>query len=65
MWFKYLSNNVWRAFRLPLSASVLESFKTFCATVASTKTESLKSLHTLFDTYLDNMRAIFELNRIV
>ena len=41
--------------------------KLFRATVdvANAITESLRSLHTLFDTYLDHMLAKFEPNRIV
>ena len=38
--------------------------KPFRATVANTATESLKSLHTLFDTYLDHMLPKFEPNCI-
>ena len=39
--------------------------KPFRATVANADTRSLKSFHTLFDTYLDYMLAKFEANRIV
>ena len=39
--------------------------KPFRATVANTKAASLKSLHNLFDTYLDYMLAKFEPHRIV
>ena len=39
--------------------------KLFLATVANTYIGSLKSLHTLFDTYLDHMLVIFEPNRFV
>ena len=39
--------------------------QTFRATVANVDTESLKSRHTLFDTYLDHMMAKFEPNRFV
>ena len=39
--------------------------KLFCATVANVETKSLKSLHILFDTYLDNMLPKFEPNRMV
>ena len=35
------------------------------ATVVNANTESLKSLHTLFDTYLDYMLAKFESNHTV
>ena len=38
--------------------------KLFPATVANANTESLKSLYTLFDSYLDYMLAKFEPNRI-
>ena len=75
IWLQYLLNNVWKDFRLLLSASVITTWKTifavnlpfklFRATVANTNTESLKSLYTLFDTYLDYMLAKFEPNRIV
>ena len=37
--------------------------KVFRATVSNTDTGSLKSLHTLFDTYLDYMLTKFEANR--
>ena len=37
----------------------------FRATIANADTENLKSLHTLFDTYLDHMLAKFKLNCIV
>ena len=37
----------------------------FRATVANAETRSLKSLHTLFDTYLGHMLAKLELNRMV
>ena len=61
MWSKYLSNNVWRDFRLPMSASAMitkkcpigksifaENFplKLLRATVANTDIGNLKSLHT-------------------
>ena len=39
--------------------------KLFRATVTNTDTGSLKSLHTLFDTYLDFMLTKFEVNRMV
>ena len=39
--------------------------KLFHATVANTDTRSLKSLHTLFYTYLDHMLVKFKPNRIV
>ena len=37
----------------------------FFVTIADADIESLKSLHTLFDKYLDHMLAKFELNRMV
>ena len=39
--------------------------KLFRATVANTDTESLMSLHTLFDTYLEYMLTKFVANRMV
>ena len=39
--------------------------KLFRATVANANTESLQSLHTIFDTFLDYMLANYEANRIV
>ena len=39
--------------------------KLFLATVANANTECLKSLHTLFDMYLEYLLAKFEPNRIV
>ena len=80
MWSKYLSNNVWRDFRLPMSALATvggESFDSkFTAktdfligylyiTIADADIGSLKSLHTLFGEYLDHMLVKFEQNRIV
>ena len=41
------------------------AIKHFGATVANADTESLKFLHTLFDTYLDHMLVKFEPNRMV
>ena len=38
--------------------------KLFCTTVANADTWSLKSLHTLFHTYLDHALAKFEPNRV-
>ena len=62
------SNTVWKDFRLPIGKSIFAinlPLKLFSATVANVNTESLKSLHTLFDTYLDYMLAQFESNRVV
>ena len=39
--------------------------KLFRATVVNADTESLKSLHTFFDTYFDHMLAKFEPFRII
>ena len=39
--------------------------KLFRAIVANADTESLKPLHTFFDTYMDHMLAKFEFNRLV
>ena len=41
------------------------AIETFPATVANADTESLESLHTLFNIYLDHMLAKFETFRIV
>ena len=54
--------------KYPIKKSIFEinlSLKLFRATAANAKTESLKSLHTLFDTYFDYMLAKFEPNRMV
>ena len=52
----------------PVGKSIFEEnlqLQLFRATVANADTESLKSLHKLFDTYLDHMLAKFEPSRIV
>ena len=59
----YLSNNVWRDFRLPISVSVYLAFKLFRATFANDTRSLIKSLHTLFDTYLDHIPE--KLNKII
>ena len=41
------------------------AIKLFCATIANTETKSLKSLHTLFNTYSDHTPVKFESNCIV
>ena len=62
----YLSNNVWRDFRLLMSASAVNmSFKLFPATVANADIGSLMSLHILFDKCLDRMPVKFEENCMV
>ena len=83
MWSKYLSNNVWRDFRLPMSALatvlVRKSFNgKFTAKIdfpigyfilpllmLTLEVWNLKSLHTLFDRYLDHMLVKFEQNHMV
>ena len=62
MWYKHSLRNVWRDFRLLMSALATvagESFyvkftRVFYVTTLYTDIESLKSLHTLIDEYLDN-----------
>ena len=39
--------------------------KRFCATVANADIEGLKSLHTLFDKYLDHILVKFKQNRVI
>ena len=84
LWSKYLSNNVWRDFRLRTSALATaagESFNSnvffffffffflqnskFYITIFDGDIVSLKSIHTLFDKYLDYMMVKFEQNRMV
>ena len=83
MWSKYLSNmsnNVWRDFRLPMSALATVAGKSFNGKFtakidfpmrylfyqgADAGIGSLKSLHTLFHKYLDHMLVKFEQNRAV
>ena len=68
IWPKYLSNNVWRDFRLLMLGSIMVTnlpLKIFCATVAIADNGSEKSHHTLFCTYLDHMLAKFKPNRMV
>ena len=47
-----------------INFAVYLPLKIFRATVANTDTGSLKSLPTLFDTYLDSMLTKFEANRM-
>ena len=71
---KYLSNNVRKDFRLSTSVSngnikcPIEksnmTLKLFRATVTNTDTGILKSLFTIFDTYLDYLLTKFEANRM-
>ena len=81
MFSKYFSNNEWTDFRLPMSTSVTAmvtlntrseinfcsklQLKLFRATVANADTRFLKSLCTLFDTYLNQILAKCRPNRIV
>ena len=66
MWFKYVSNNVWRDFRLPVPAFATVLRKSFngtflqklifrlgiYVTITYADIGSLKFVHTLFDKYL-------------
>ena len=80
MWSKYLSNNVWRDFRPPISALAtvagwnfkganllqkLISRSVVYITIVDADIRSLKSLHTLFDKYFDHMLVEFERNRMI
>ena len=76
---KYGLNNVWRKFRLALSAFATIAQKSFNGKFTAniylligyfslsllTLTLSLKSLHTLYDKYLAHMLIKFEQNRMV
>ena len=71
--------NVWRDFRLPMSSLATVKRKSFngkfaakidfptciLCYIADADIGSLKSLHTLFDKYLDHMLVKFEQNRMV
>ena len=71
--YGYLSNNVRKDFKLdnikcPIGKSIFAvnlPSKVFGASVANTDTGSLKSLHALFEKYLDYMLTKLEANRIV
>ena len=79
MWLQYVSNNVCRDFSLSASAFATvalrsskckfteKSFsdRTFYVTITDADIESLKSLRTLFNKYLDHMLMKFEQNRMV
>ena len=80
IWYKHFLKNVWRDFRLLISALATEAQKSFngkftaktdflighfYVTIADTDIGSLKSFHTLFDKYLDHMLVKFEQNRMV
>ena len=74
MWSKYVSNNVRRDFRVPVSAFATvarQSFNgkftaildhVFYVTITDTDIESITSLRTLFSKYLDHMVVKFEQN---
>ena len=66
MRYKHFLRNVWRDFKLPMSALAtvagrqiyyknLFSERVFYVTIVDADIKSLKSLHTLFDKYLDHM----------
>ena len=77
MWSKYLSNNVWRDFRLSMSVSAMVTYNTrsenqflrkfavFPATISNADIRSLKSLHTFLKECLYHMLVEFEQNRMV
>ena len=75
IWYKHSLRNVWRNFRLPMSAlaTVAEKFTPkidfpigyFILPLLILDIESLKSLHTLFYKYLDHMLVEFKQNRMV
>ena len=80
MWYKHFLRNVWRDFRLPVSALATVAEKNFngkftskiyspigyfSLTIAGADIGSLNSLHKLFDKYLDHMLVKFEQNRMV
>ena len=79
MWFKYVSNNLWRDFKLSTSASAMVTYDTksknhffavnlllklFSATVANANIGSLKSLHTFLYKCLYHLLVKFEQNRM-
>ena len=79
IWYKHFLRNVWRDFRLPVSALVTVARKSFKGKFTAkidfpiehfmlpfdADIGSLKSLHTLLDKYLDDMLVEFEQNRMV
>ena len=77
IWYKLFLRNIWRDFRLPMSALATVARKSFngkftakfsdrafYVPIANADIGSLKSLHTLFDRYLDHVLVKFEQNRI-
>ena len=81
MWYKNFLRNVWRDFRLSMSALAMVAGKSFNSKFtakidfsimyfilpisADADIDSLKSLHTLFVKYLDHMLVKFEQNHMV
>ena len=78
MRYKHFLRNVWRDFRLPMSALATVARKSFNGKftakidflidilhIADADVKSLKSLHTLFDKDLDHMLVKFQQNRMV
>ena len=81
MWYKHFQRNVWRDFRLSMSALATVASKSFNGKFTAkiyfsirhfilpllmlAGIGSLKSLHTLFCKYLDHMVGKFEQNRMV
>ena len=77
MWSKSVSNIVWRDFRLPVSSFAMIAMKgfngkfttricdrAFYVTITDADNGRQKSLHTLFDKYLNHMLVTFEQNRM-
>ena len=56
---------VLKSFNGKFTAEIVFSDRGFYVTIADADIESLKSLHTLFDKYLDHMLVKFEQNRMV
>ena len=75
MCYKHFAGNVWRDFKtfsVSISKGSTEEFEWqiyrknwFYVTIGDADIESLKSLHTLFDKYLDHMLVKFEENCMV
>ena len=80
IWYKHFLRNIWRDFRLPMSVLATVARKSFngkftgkkwfsdlafYVIIADADIWSLKSLHTLFDEYLDHMLVKFEQNRMI
>ena len=78
VWYKHFLRNVWRDFRLPMSALAMVAGKSFngkltakidfsigYVTIADVDIVSLKSLHTIFDKYFDHMLVEFEQNHLI